>query len=283
MRRRPASPASRTSDLVAPTPETADVTDAAPEPTSVTTYLFATDAGAPRRRRAPDVWRFLVAGVLLLLLGWAARDETPIDARVVEFFDSTPGWIRTLSWIAYSGAALAALGLVLATLLRGGVKRGVLRDIIVRAHHRYGGGDARSAAVDGHVAAVPARVLRRGRAPGLPDRSGRNGRHDRLGDGPVLHLPDSQVRVVGDRRHRGVALPPRPRHVDERAGRLGARRVQRGVGAPDLRLTGGVAACRAPGRPPWSGSESPRPTWPTCPTSRAPSVSRPRPATTAER
>ncbi|HUV18859.1 MAG TPA: lysylphosphatidylglycerol synthase transmembrane domain-containing protein [Ilumatobacteraceae bacterium] len=121
----------RTSDLVAPTPETADVTDAAPEPASVTTYLFATDAGAPRRRRAPDVWRFVVAGVLLLLLGWAARDETPIDARVVEFFGSTPGWIRTLSWIAYSGAALAALGLVLATLLRGGVKRGVLRDIIV--------------------------------------------------------------------------------------------------------------------------------------------------------
>ena len=26
------------------------------------------------------------------------------------FFDSTPGWIRTLSWIAYSGAGLAALG-----------------------------------------------------------------------------------------------------------------------------------------------------------------------------
>ena len=126
-------PGEPASDLVAPTPETADVTDAAaPEPpASVTTYLFATDAGAPRRRRAPDVWRFLVAGVLLLLLGWAARDETPIDARVVEFFGSTPGWIRTLSWIAYSGAALAALGLVLATLLRGGVKRGVLRDIIV--------------------------------------------------------------------------------------------------------------------------------------------------------
>ena len=119
------------SDLVTATPTADDLTDADPEPTSVTTYLFATDAGAPRRRRAPDVWRFMVAGVLLLLFGWAARDETPIDARVVEFFGSTPGWIRTLSWIAYSGAALAALGLVLATLLRGGVKRGVLRDIIV--------------------------------------------------------------------------------------------------------------------------------------------------------
>jgi len=120
-----------TSDLVARNPETTDLTDAAAEPARVTTYLFAADAGAPRRRRAPDVWRFLVAGALLLLLGWAARDQTPIDARVLEFFDSTPGWIRTLSWIVYSGAALAALGLVLATLLRGGVKRGVLRDIIV--------------------------------------------------------------------------------------------------------------------------------------------------------
>ena len=103
---------------------------AASEVPSVSSYLFAADAGAPRRRRAPDVWRFLVTGALFALLGWAARDETPIDARIVEFFDSTPGWIRTLSWIAYTGAGLAALGLLLATLLRG-VKRGVLRDIIV--------------------------------------------------------------------------------------------------------------------------------------------------------
>ena len=98
---------------------------------SVSSYLFATDAGAPRRRRAPDVWRFLLTGVLFLLLGWAARDQIPIDARIVELFDSTPGWIRTLGWIAYSGAAVSALGLLLATLFRGGVKRGVLRDVIV--------------------------------------------------------------------------------------------------------------------------------------------------------
>ena len=61
--------------LVAATPATDDLNDvAAPEPVSVSTYLFAADAGAPRRRRAPDVWRFLVAGALLLLLGWAAPD-----------------------------------------------------------------------------------------------------------------------------------------------------------------------------------------------------------------
>ncbi|MDH3683910.1 MAG: hypothetical protein OEV40_28640, partial [Acidimicrobiia bacterium] len=66
------------SDLVVSTsaPDDADNADevddtAAPERPSVSSYLFAADAGAPRRRRAPDVWRFLVAGALFGLLGWA--------------------------------------------------------------------------------------------------------------------------------------------------------------------------------------------------------------------
>ena len=53
-------------DLAPVPPDPDDV--AAPERPSVSSYLFAADAGAPRRRRAPDVWRFLVAGALFALL-----------------------------------------------------------------------------------------------------------------------------------------------------------------------------------------------------------------------
>ena len=47
-------------DLAPMPPDPDDVS--APERPSVSSYLFAADAGAPRRRRAPDVWRFFVAG-----------------------------------------------------------------------------------------------------------------------------------------------------------------------------------------------------------------------------
>lgn len=113
-----------------PTKESAPPSVDAEEPSAkISSYLFAVDPGAPLRRRAVDVWRFLITLALFLLLGWAASNEPPVDLEVAEFFDSTPGWIRSLGWMAYSGAALASLGLFIAAMFRGGLKRGVLRDI----------------------------------------------------------------------------------------------------------------------------------------------------------
>lgn len=81
----------------------------------------------PRRRRPADVTTMLLAGIGFGLLGWAAWREPPLDARVLELLADLPGWIRAVSWVAYSGAAIAALGLLVAAMLRGGV----LRDVIV--------------------------------------------------------------------------------------------------------------------------------------------------------
>jgi uncharacterized membrane protein YbhN (UPF0104 family)/tRNA A-37 threonylcarbamoyl transferase component Bud32 len=97
----------------------------------VRTYLFAWDAGAPLHRRPVDFGRLAVATVAFVLLGWAAASEPPIDARIASLFSNVPDWVRTLAWALYSGAALAALGLVIACLVRGGVKRGVARDLLL--------------------------------------------------------------------------------------------------------------------------------------------------------
>ena len=124
------------SNLTTATPPDVDDVDdldgaAAPERPPVASYLFAADAGAPLRRRPADVWRFLVAGTIYVLLGWAASSRPPLDERTLELFDSVPDWLRVIGWIGYTGAGLAAIGLVIATLLRGGVGRGVFRDVVV--------------------------------------------------------------------------------------------------------------------------------------------------------
>ena len=41
----------------------------------------------------------------------------PLDERTLELFDSVPDWLRVIGWIGYTGAGLAAIGLVIATLL----------------------------------------------------------------------------------------------------------------------------------------------------------------------
>ncbi len=71
--------------------------------------LFLSDPGVPRRRRPSDVARLITAAAAFVLLGWAASSNPPLDARVLDFFSDLPDWIRTLSWVAFSGAGLTAL------------------------------------------------------------------------------------------------------------------------------------------------------------------------------
>lgn len=73
----------------------------------------------------------LVAGTVFALLGWAAWREPPLDERILALFADVPAWIRSVSWVAYSLSALSALGLLVVAVLRGGVQRGVVRDIVV--------------------------------------------------------------------------------------------------------------------------------------------------------
>jgi uncharacterized membrane protein YbhN (UPF0104 family)/tRNA A-37 threonylcarbamoyl transferase component Bud32 len=93
------------------------------------TPLFTSDHVAPRRRRPSDIARLASAAAAFVLLGWAASNEPPLDVRVLELFSDLPGWIRTLSWVAYSGAGIVAVVLVAFSLLGGGVRRGLLRDL----------------------------------------------------------------------------------------------------------------------------------------------------------
>ncbi len=73
----------------------------------------------------------VLATVAFALLGWAASSDPPLDRRVLELFADLPGWLHAVSWTAYTGSALAAIGLAIAALVGGGLRRGVLRDLIV--------------------------------------------------------------------------------------------------------------------------------------------------------
>ncbi len=91
--------------------------------------LLLSDPGVPRRRRPSDVARLVTAAAAFVLLGWAASNNPPLDARVLELFSDLPDWIRTLSWVAYSGAGIIALLLIGLSLFSGAVGRGLLRDL----------------------------------------------------------------------------------------------------------------------------------------------------------
>ena len=104
-----------------------------PEFSKTTAHLFASSPTAPRRRRASDVIRLVVATAAFGLLGWAASNAPPIDARVTGFFAELPNWLSTLGWIGYSLAGVVAVGMVVVVVGWGGVGRGVLRDLIAAA------------------------------------------------------------------------------------------------------------------------------------------------------
>ena len=91
--------------------------------------LFLSDPGVPRRRRPSDIARLISAAASFVLLGWAASNNPPLDARVLEFFSDLPDWIRTISWIAYSGAGIVALLLIVLSPFSGALGRGLLRDL----------------------------------------------------------------------------------------------------------------------------------------------------------
>ena len=97
----------------------------------VSTYLFAADQAAPRRTRASDFVQFIVTAILFGLLAWIAANDPPIDERVLAFTESLPDWLTTFGWIGYTGALLVMLGLLIVMLARGGIGRGVLRDVTV--------------------------------------------------------------------------------------------------------------------------------------------------------
>ncbi len=91
--------------------------------------LFPSDRLAPRRRRPSDMARLIVTASAFVLLGWAASNDPPLDMRILELFSDIPGWIRTLSWVAFSGSGIIAVLLVVLSLFDGGVGRGLLRDL----------------------------------------------------------------------------------------------------------------------------------------------------------
>jgi uncharacterized membrane protein YbhN (UPF0104 family)/tRNA A-37 threonylcarbamoyl transferase component Bud32 len=91
--------------------------------------LFPSERVAPRRRRPSDVARLIVTALAFVLLGWASSNDPPVDIRVAELFADLPGWIRTLSWVAYSGAGMIAVLLVVLSLFDGGIGRGLFRDL----------------------------------------------------------------------------------------------------------------------------------------------------------
>lgn len=93
--------------------------------------LFPSDSAVPRRRRPSDIARLIVSAAAFVLLGWAASNEPPVDIRLLALFSDLPGWIRTLSWVAFSGAGMVALILVGLSLVRGGIGRGVVRDLFL--------------------------------------------------------------------------------------------------------------------------------------------------------
>ena len=91
--------------------------------------LFPSDRVAPRRRRPSDMARLIVTASAFVLLGWVASNDPPLDARILELFSDLPGWIRTMSWVAFSGSGIVALLLVVLSLFDGGLGRGLLRDL----------------------------------------------------------------------------------------------------------------------------------------------------------
>ncbi|MDY7102504.1 MAG: lysylphosphatidylglycerol synthase transmembrane domain-containing protein [Actinomycetota bacterium] len=93
--------------------------------------FFVPDALAPRRRRPVDVVALVVWAVAAALLAWAALGSPPADQRVTSATSSLPDWLQMFAWIGYTGAGLYATGLVIATLVGGGTRRGILRDILV--------------------------------------------------------------------------------------------------------------------------------------------------------
>ena len=97
----------------------------------VSTYLFAADKAAPRRKRPSDVAQFLVMAIGFGLLAWTAENDVPIDDRFLAVAESLPSWIRFFGWIGYTGAAVVLLVLFTVILLRGGIGRGVLRDTLI--------------------------------------------------------------------------------------------------------------------------------------------------------
>ena len=91
--------------------------------------LFPSDRVVPRRRRPSDIARLIVTASAFVLLGWVASNDPPLDMRILEFFSDLPGWMRTLSWVAFSGAAIVVLLLVILSFFGGGPGRGLLRDL----------------------------------------------------------------------------------------------------------------------------------------------------------
>jgi len=114
--------AATTSSLTALYPSNLDVE-------RVSTYLFAADSAAPRRKRASDVVRLTGMTIVFTLLAWAATNEPPINERIFEATNDLPSWLRFFGWIGYTGSLLVMVGLLIVMLIRGGIGRGVLRDV----------------------------------------------------------------------------------------------------------------------------------------------------------
>ncbi len=96
-------------------------------------YLFASSATAPRRRRASDFTRLLGTAAVFALLGWAASNSPPIDARAAAFFSSLPNWLRALGWIGFSTSAVVSVVMLVVVAIWGGLERGVFRDLAASA------------------------------------------------------------------------------------------------------------------------------------------------------
>jgi uncharacterized membrane protein YbhN (UPF0104 family) len=111
-----------TSSLTALYPSSLDVE-------KVSTYLFAADSAAPRRKRASDVVRFIVMAGVFGLLAWTAANEPPIDVTIFDATTDFPSWLRFFGWVGYTGSLLVMVGLLIVMLIRGGIGRGVLRDV----------------------------------------------------------------------------------------------------------------------------------------------------------
>lgn len=94
----------------------------------VSTYLFAADRAAPRRKRASDVVQFVMMAAIFGFLAWTASNDPPIDDRVGAITADLPSWIRFFGWLGLTGSLVVMLVVLVVMTLRGGIGRGVLRD-----------------------------------------------------------------------------------------------------------------------------------------------------------
>ncbi|MEL7207079.1 MAG: lysylphosphatidylglycerol synthase transmembrane domain-containing protein [Actinomycetota bacterium] len=99
-------------------------------PVAEPTPLFPLESEVPRRRRASDFGRLLVAGTSFVLLGWIASGRPEPDARMAEALTDLPTWLRTLAWGGFTAAAIGAVGLVAVAIASPTVRRDVVRDLV---------------------------------------------------------------------------------------------------------------------------------------------------------